>query len=371
MPPPRHDAWARRATLGARVAVGAATAAVFVLALAPSAAARHRVEPVRSIPVRFRVANTNRSGIPATSDGKTYTVRGHLTGPRRVLAHPHAVTLYFFGYDAGEWNWRLTDVKGYNHPREMARRGHVSVTIDELGYDSSDHPEGMGTCMGAQADMAHQIVGMLRSGRYGARGRRAPRFSEIVLAGHDVGGLVAEIEASVYRDVDALVEVTWAEQGFTPFIVERATVSSFDWCTTDPQRAENGQPGSPSGYHYYTSSPQEFAQKLFFAPDPRVLAAALRRRNRNPCGMIRSAPDGVFVDKVRASEITVPVLIVFGAQDTLVWSRDGERQQQDNFPRSRDKTTVFIPRAGHFPMLERTAPKFRRVLGGWLARHGA
>src|SRR5437764_1482064 len=186
MPPPRHDAWARRATLGARVAVGAATAAVFVLALAPSAAARHRVEPVRSIPVRFRVANTNRSGIPATSDGKTYTVRGHLTGPRRVLAHPHAVTLYFFGYDAGEWNWRLTDVKGYNHPLEMARRGHVSVTIDELGYDSSDHPEGMGTCMGAQADMAHKIVGMLRRGRYGARGRRAPRFSEIVLAGHDV-----------------------------------------------------------------------------------------------------------------------------------------------------------------------------------------
>jgi pimeloyl-ACP methyl ester carboxylesterase len=281
------------------------------------------------------------------------------------------VTLYLFGYDAGEWNWRLRAVRGYDHAFEMARRGHVSLTIDELGYDSSDHPPGMATCVGAQADVAHQIVRMLRTGRYVARRRRAPMFSRVVLAGHDIGGLAAEIEAYSYKDIDGLIQVTWADQGQTPYIVERATVSAFEWCTTDAQRAEDADPASPSGYHYFTQSPQEFREKLFFQPDPRVLDAATRLRNRNPCGLIRSAPNGVWVDLARAREITVPVLIVFGAEDTLVWSRDGERAQEQNYPASHDRTTVFVPAAGHFPMLERTAPVFRKALAAWLKRHGA
>jgi hypothetical protein len=348
----------------------AIAALVLVFAAAPAAAHGSRAR-VEIVPVAFRVANTNTSGVPCGSDGRTYTVRGHLTGPRAALARPRAVTVYLFGYDAGEWNWRLTAVTGYDHGTAMARRGHVSLTVDELGYDSSDHPQGMATCVGAQADMAHQIVGMLRGGRYAARGRRAPRFSTVVLAGHDVGGLVAEIEAYSYKDVDALVQVTWADQGHTPYIVERAAVSAFDWCTTESQPAEDGQPGSPSGYHYFTSSRQEFRRRLFYRADPRVLDAAVRLRNRNPCGLIRSTPTGVRVDTIRASEITVPVLVVFGAEDTLVWSRDGERRQAGDFSHSHDRTTVFVPRAGHFPMLELSAPEFRSALAAWLDRHGA
>lgn len=349
----------------AAVAIGAVATATLALAtlalIAPAAAVAnaHHVK-VESLPVSFRVANTNSSGLPCPSDGRTYTVRGHLTGPRAALAHPRAVTLYLFGYDAGEWNWRLRAVPGYDHALGMARTGHVSLTLDELGYGASDRPAGMATCVGAEADMAHQVVGMLRGGRYSGGAWRAPRFRKVVLAGHDVGGLVAEVEAYSYKDVDALVQVTWADQGQTPYIVERAAVAANDWCTT-----------AASGYHYFTASPEEFRTKLFFDPDPRVIDAAVRLRSRNPCGVIRSTPTGVWADVLHASEITVPVLVVFGAEDTLVWTRDGERKQQDDYPRSRDRTTVFVPRAGHFPMLERTAPTFRRILGAWLARHGA
>jgi pimeloyl-ACP methyl ester carboxylesterase len=338
----------------------------------PSAAAKSAgSRAVKSVHVSFRVANTNTSGVPCQSDGRTYTVRGHLTGRRRALEKHRAVTLYLFGYDGGEWNWHLTAVPRYDHARRMARLGHVSLTIDELGYDSSDHPDGMATCMGAQADIAHQIVTDLRSGHYELGGRPGRRFSRVVLAGHDVGGLVAEIEAYSYKDVDALVQVTWADQGQTPYIVERATVAGVDWCSADAQPAEDSQPGSPSGYHHFTSSAQEFREKLFFHPNPRVLDAATRLRNRNPCGMIRSAPTGVPVDRQRASEITVPVLIVFGDRDTLVWTRDGERQQEQVYSGSRDTTTTFIPNAGHFPMLDQGAPRFRRALSSWLGRHGA
>jgi pimeloyl-ACP methyl ester carboxylesterase len=83
--------------------------------------------------------------------------------------------------------------------------------------------------------------------------------------------------------------------------------------------------------------------------------------------MIRSTPNAVPIDKARASEITVPVLIMFGDEDQLVWTRDGEEQQAANFTGSRDVTTAFIPDAGHFPMLERTAPEFRNVIASWLA----
>jgi pimeloyl-ACP methyl ester carboxylesterase len=337
-----------------------------VLIAVPAAGA---TEAVRSVPVAFRVVNSNTSQLPCSSDAEEYTVRGHLTGRRTDLAAPHAVTLYLFGYDAGEWNWRLTEVPRYDFSADMARLGHVSLTIDQLGYGASDHPDGMATCMGAQADMAHQIVAQLRSGDYVLGGGRGVRVPSVVLAGHDVGGLVAEIEAYSYKDVAGLIEVTWADQGQQPYIIDRATQAGAAWCTTEPQR-QSDEPGAPSGYHYFTSSVQEFRERLFFDPDPAVLEAASRLRARNPCGMIRSVPNGVPVDKLHAGEVAVPVLVVFGDRDTLVWTREGEEQQQDNFTGSADRTTAFIPNAGHFPMLERTAPQFRAVVANWLSRRG-
>ena len=41
----------------------------------------------------------------------------------------------------------------------MARAGHVSVTVDRLGYGASGHPPtASSVCIGSQADVAHQIV---------------------------------------------------------------------------------------------------------------------------------------------------------------------------------------------------------------------
>jgi hypothetical protein len=189
------------------------------------------------------------------------------------------------------------------------------------------------------------------------------------LAGHDVGGLVAEIEAYSYRDIDGLVQVTWADQGQTPYIVERATQSGANWCTLDPQ-PQSDAPGSPPNYHHFTVSAQEMREKLFYDANPAVLDAATRLRARNPCGMIRSAPTATTIDRLHADEISVPVLVAFGDEDTLVWTREGEEQQADNYTASPDRTTYFVPNAGHFPMLEKTAPRFAAVLASWLTWHG-
>jgi pimeloyl-ACP methyl ester carboxylesterase len=332
----------------------------FVLAAgATPAAARSTVE----LPVTFQVKNIEAPQAPCTSsssasDGATYTVRGHISGPQEALASgkARAITIYLFGYDAGEWNWHLKGVPGYDYAAEMAKKGHVSLTLDELGYGASDHPaNGNQTCQGAEAAITHQIIQKLRKGEYQLPGTPTIKFSTVVLAGHDVGGQVAEMEAYSYTDINGLILVTFADQGFTPFIVERATVASFDWCTE-----------SSSGYVHFASE-QEFRTLLFYNADPAVIEAAARQQSANPCGIIRTTPPGVLAeDRLHDAQIHVPVLIVFGNNDTLVWTRQGEEEQEGDFTGSPDKRTVFIPKAGHFVMFARTAPRFDSTISGWL-----
>src|SRR3954454_18292768 len=121
-----------------RVPLVSVLVAVLLTAFAASADAA-----VVSVPTRFRVTNTNSSGVPCASDGRHYTLRGHLTGPRAALRHPHAVKVYLFGYEAGEWNWRLRSVRAYDHSARMASRGHVSLTLSDFGYGRSGRPQGM------------------------------------------------------------------------------------------------------------------------------------------------------------------------------------------------------------------------------------
>src|SRR3954467_4240892 len=184
--------------------------ALLFTTLTPAAASAS--SRIVDVPVAFRVQNTNTSQVPCASNGATYVVRGHLTGPRAAIedAAHSTVTLYYEGFESGEWNWRFRRVPGYDYAAELAALGHVSVTIDQVGYGASGHPFGFATCFGAQADIAHQIIGQLRD-----RG-----FGKVVLAGHDIGGGMAEIEAYSYHDVDALMLFTWQDQGQTPYLLQ-------------------------------------------------------------------------------------------------------------------------------------------------------
>jgi pimeloyl-ACP methyl ester carboxylesterase len=324
------------------------------------AASRSLVE----LPAAFRVTNSNTSQDPCLSDGRRYTIRGHITAPASALRRSPAppITMYLYGYEGGEWNWDLKRVPSYDYAAKMAKLGQVSLTLDELGYGASGRPrDGNLTCQGALADMAHQIIGELRSGDYSLGGGRGVRFTTVVLAGHDVGGQVAEIEAYSYHDINGLILATWADQGFTPWIIERSAIAANDWCTTSPLEAS---PGSPTSYVHFASA-KEFRTLLFHNADPRVIARTSRLRNPNPCGIMRSGPIAVQFDPAKTQSVTVPLLDIYGAEDTLVWSHAGEAQQQDNFG-SEDKMTVFVPDAGHFPMFERSAPLFRSAIASWL-----
>ena len=90
------------------VLLGLLSTGLFLALSGTSTAAQGTVE----LPVAFQVQNTDTSQAPCppgsvASDGATYTVRGHISGPAAALASgkAHAITVYLFGYEAGEWNW--------------------------------------------------------------------------------------------------------------------------------------------------------------------------------------------------------------------------------------------------------------------------
>jgi pimeloyl-ACP methyl ester carboxylesterase len=316
---------------------------------------------VTSVPVAFQVKNTNTTtAAPCTPDGATYTVRGHLTGPRSVLTPKRArragVTLYLHGLGVAEWLWYFP-IAQYNHARAMARAGHVSVTIDRLGYGASDKPaSGKSVCIGSQADIAHQIVQQLRSGAYGAP---ALRFKRVALAGHSASGQIAITEAFTYRDVAALVVVAFSYSN-----LPRGN-DEFGF-----QRIACDKGGDPSpgltDYGFFGRSEGALRSIMFRSAPKAVQDRAASLRGLDPCGDNYSLIPAIQRQPPNVGKVRVPVLVACGRNDVL-YAGFGCEAQADRFRRGR---TLLLRNTGHGLPLESGAKTFRRSLGRFLDRAG-
>ena len=314
-------------------------------------------------PVTFAVDNVNRSRAPCEADGKRYTLRGHLMGPRAAVADPKAVTLYLHGVEISDAYFRYRGTPGYDFQTEMAERGHVSVTIDRLGHGESDLPPGAATCVGAQADMAHQVVDQLRAGGYGG----GPAFGRVALAGHSFGGFTAEIAQMSFRNADALIDMAFAGEGINgPLLADNQLRGEAGSCNQDGRPKRDG---APTGYAFLWQSTERWRSDTYANTDPRVLEDAPSLRERSPCGELNSAVPTGLVQPAFYREVTVPVLLIFGRQDQVFPPPAGENHRT-LYTASPDVTLFEIDNAGHTLMLQRTAEEFRTKLSGWLAAHG-
>jgi hypothetical protein len=343
---------------------------------APAAPAAAQAGDVADLPVSFQVRNTDTSALPCPSDGAEYSVRGHLVGPRSALEGPQsrAVTVYLHGFNVAAYMWRLPGFPQLDLPTALAKLGHVSLVVDELGYDTSDHPQGLEACFGSQADVTHQIVQELRAGRYTVVSGRGPTFKRIVLAGHDAGAAIADIEAYSFRDVDGLIHLTWADQGFTQ-TAQTAFASLLPICASGGQPAEQGPPdrdepaGGPSGYVQFLTDTQ-IRQNLSDL-EPAVVDRLMRLVNRNPCGEFESVLPALQLNTLKLPEIHVPVLYGYGELEFL-WTQDGLAQEAQLFRGSPDLTTVVFHDVGHFPQFSLWfAPIFQSTIANWLHSRGA
>jgi len=326
---------------------------------------------VFDVPVSFVVRNVNRStlGCGPGVDGLAYRIQGRLVGPRNALAtaeERRAATLYLHEFSHGRWFWQFAQVASYDYAAAQARVGHVSVLIDRLGYGVSPRPPGNQTCLGAQADMAHQIVGQLRTGDYTSPVLAPVAFGRVAIAGHGLGGAIAELEAYSFGDVDDLILFGWASRGFTNE-ASQAGLAQGVACAGGGEPPESG--GSP-GYAYFHSSAESYREMDFHDVDPAVFDAASSMRSRDPCGDVASVIPMITSSGLHSDEITVPVLLVYGSEDGVYQQPDAGEQQAQMYGASEDVATIFIEDAGYALTLERKAAEMREQVAAWLAQHG-
>ena len=269
---------------------------------------------VTQIPISFEVRNVNRSKVACASDGATYTVRGHLVAPSRGLRarRQPATTLYLHGLSFGEFFWNFQQAQDYNYAVDEARLGHSSVVIDRIGYNSSDKPNGFQVCVGSRADMAHQMVLALRSGKYHLDGRAAPQFRKVALAGHSYGGQIAQVEAYSFGDIDGLVVMGYSDRVQSDLLKQNAAYAA-DVCATGGLRV--GATG-PAGYAPF-GPPEGAPAALFATAEPSVESAAVQQLTIDPCGDTAYFNQAVDVDLANLASVTVPVLVVAGSSDAL------------------------------------------------------
>lgn len=341
-----------------RTARSTVLAAAFAALIAPAAA--DAASTVIEQPVAFTVKNINRTRLACATDGRTYTVRGHLVGTPAQLASPRGVTLYLHGLGLGEFFWNFKGVPNYNFAAGMARRGHASVVIDRLGYRSSDKAPGKSSCVGGHADMAHQIIQRLKSGSY--LGSRSPRFSRVGLVGHSAGGLITQVEAYSFSDARAIGVLAYADQGISNF-QRNAGKAAAKVC------ARGGISSGPGGYALLGQSLPVATRAFFASAPPRVRSAALPLATKNPCGDLASYIAAPATNKRNLSRVKAPVLLVQGGSDKL-FPLGSVSAQRKRFTNAKSVTYASLPRTGHALTLEPSRIRLQRAVASFLSRNG-
>lgn len=358
--------WAAR-LIGALAAAGALSTVVLI----GTAAANDNSDDIVTVPVSFQVSNVNHSKVACTSDGRRYTVRGNIVAPRSALSGDHpALTIYTHGLSYnGESFFHFTDVPGYDYVTEQAKNGHASLEFDLPGYGDSDVlKDGHQLCYGSEATIIHQMIGQLRSGHYDTDGEDPVAFRKIALAGHSAGGFTVQAEAYSFHDIDELIVMSFADQGFSPLLLTTTGVTTLR-CTLggDPKP---GDPGT-TGYAYFGQTDADYRAGHLHNTDPDVAAAATENRVKDPCGRIGSAVPNAASDIALLATVHVPVLLVYGKNDALFQDNPvGTPLQKAHYLGSNDVSNIFLPNTGHALTLERTAPQMREQVSDWLDRHG-
>jgi pimeloyl-ACP methyl ester carboxylesterase len=325
------------------IPIVSALALAAVSALLPvSTRSAGAADGVVDLPVSFAVKNTNTSRVPCPSDGKAYTVKGHIVAPAAALESPKAATLYLHAVTWGAHYWHLQNIPGYDYASNMAEKGHVSVIVDRLGYGASGKPAGSGgTCFGSEADVAHQMVQALKSGNYTLSGHAPVPFSKVFIAGSSVGGMTAEIENYSYKDTDGIINWGWAEYRFSQYALREAG----DYGRRCSMGGDSGAPA------YYATFALNSIETFWFNSATPEVRAQLPRATPDPCSQIASIPPSVMTDEMHKREIKVPVLSIFGDADSI-FSPQAAKEAAAEFSGSPDSTLVMIAGASHFPLVE-------------------
>lgn len=266
------------------------------------------------------------------------------------------ILLHGGAYDRRYWALpRVTPEASYT--AAATARGYVTVNLDRLGYGASTRPDGTALTFARGAAAVSAVVDQIAAGALG----HAPRA--IVLNGHSMGGIVAEIVAAENDHVAALIVSGLAN---TPDAAETEAEDGgpppggppFIPATEDPRFAKAAWADG-----YMTTAPGRRLM-LFHAPgtiDEDVPALEETLRDTIAGAELRSVLSG----QTDRPDFDGPSVHFLGQYDAIACAG------QDCSTRfAGTDWHVIIPDAGHSLNLSRAAPVFFAATFDWLAARG-
>lgn len=289
--------------------------------------------------------------------------------PRGVQVLVHGIT-----YDHRYWN--IADpadpeADTYSWEHAAIRAGYATAAIDRLGGGASSHPLSTFVDMRSNTTALHNVVQALRAGEVAGPGDRPVAFSRVALVGHSGGSMIGMVEASRFRDVDALV-LTGFTHKMNVDAAANIAVSSYP-AALDPQFA-----GTLLDPGYQTPRPGTH-RSLFYAPgtdvDPRIIERDEATKGTYTVEEISSLP---LVLSTRLA-VDVPVLLVNGTLDGIFCSHSlldlgtdcssDERvvaQERPYFPDAPSVSSILVPGLGHDLNAFRQARSAFQGANSWL-----
>lgn len=294
-----------------------------------------------------------------------YEIWGQLCTPDRQKATTVQVLIHGLNYSHLYWDFPFQP-DHYSYVRQANRAGYATFNLDRIGVGRSSHPASADVTLESNAYTIHQVVAALRHGTIAGRA-----FGVVTLVGHSYGSEIAKLEASVYQDVDALVLTGNAH---------KISVSA------EQLMAQLGQPVDqvprlaaevPAGDGGYVTVQDAQRPEFMYEPtdaDPRVIALDVATKETNTLAELFTIGDASAPGVTE--RITVPILIVDGANDKLACASDATdcssaaalaAAEQPFYPRTR-VDAVVIPGAGHAINLHRNANLAYYSIITWINR---
>jgi pimeloyl-ACP methyl ester carboxylesterase len=248
--------------------------------------------------------------VPVTSATKQDAfLFGVVCTPGPSAPRPSSVQLLVHGgtYNHRYWDWPLRPER-YSYVRAAVSAGYAVLAVDRLGYGQSTRPASALVSLANGAAALHDVVTALRAGEI-----TGYQFRRVVYVGHSVGSIVGWVEASTYRDVDAVV-VT----GMTHHLKRTAvaTISQIFYpASQDPAfrdaRLDPGylttRPGRRGGFFYFAGG----SEPDVIALDEETKDTMAIAEARESLSLILSPPAAAAPSR----DIVVPTLLVMGAKD--------------------------------------------------------
>lgn len=290
-------------------------------------------------------------------DGAPATIFAKVCGrDPDVDAQPIQILLHGGAYDHRYWDAPYRP-EVYSYVRAATARGYVTVNLDRLGYGQSTRPDGRELTFEKGAKAVVAVIDQIEAGALGT----GP--GAIVLNGHSMGGIVAEIVAGADHRVDALIVSGLAntpdegaaddDEGGPP-----AGPNPFIPASSDPRFASAGWAGG-----YMTTAPGA-RPHIFHAPGTTEDAIA---------GVEDDLTDTIAMAELRSvmsggtpsEPFDSPSLYVLGQYDVIACGGEDCTQRFSGT----DWHTV-IEGAGHSINLSTVAPEFFALTFNWLETQG-